>query len=80
MKTCLRLGRVFINESQNDDKKTTVRVYSLRAKNAPPISTPLKWREVEEALVFEGGDVLKRVKKWGDLFTTVRTMKQKRPV
>ena len=51
MKTCLRRRNVFINESQNDDKKTTARVYSLRAKNAPPISTPLKWGEVEEALV-----------------------------
>ncbi|MEZ0277455.1 MAG: non-homologous end-joining DNA ligase [Roseimicrobium sp.] len=91
MKKKLREGKVFIDWSQNDDKKTTVSVYSLRAKDVPSASTPLKWSEVESAwknrakatkgktLVFEADEVLKRVQKWGDLFEPVLTMKQKLP-
>jgi bifunctional non-homologous end joining protein LigD len=91
MKKSLREGKVFIDWSQNDDKKTTVSVYSLRAKSVPSVSTPLKWSEVESAwknrskgkkgkvLVFEADEALKRVKKFGDLFAPVLTMKQKLP-
>ncbi len=93
MKKDLRKGKVFIDWSQNDDKKTTVSVYSLRAKDSPTVSTPLQWREVEEAakkktrrggksasvLVFEADEVLKRVKKLGDLYEPVLTLKQKLP-
>jgi bifunctional non-homologous end joining protein LigD len=90
MKKALRVGKVFIDWSQNDDKKTTVCVYSLRAKDVPSASTPLKWSEVEAAvkkrgkrssppLVFEAEEVLKRVKKWGDLYEPVLTLKQKLP-
>lgn len=90
MKKILRKGKVFIDWSQNDDKKTTVSPYSLRAKDTPTVSTPLKWSEVKAAvapaksagakpLVFEADDVLKRVKKWGDLFEPVLTLKQKLP-
>jgi bifunctional non-homologous end joining protein LigD len=91
MKKSLREGKVFIDWSQNDDKKTTVSVYSLRAKSVPSVSTPLQWSEVESAwknrakgrkgkvLVFEAGEVLKRVEKYGDLFEPVLTMKQKLP-
>ena len=83
----LRKGKVFIDWSQNDDHKTTVCVYSLRAKERPTVSTPLKWSEVEravktgkpESLVFEAGDVLKRVKKLGDLFEPVLKLKQRLP-
>ena len=61
----LRRGKVLIDWSQNDEHKTTVSVYSLRARERPTVSTPLAWDEVEEgdpdALVFEADDVLERV-------------------
>lgn len=81
----LRTGKVLVDWSQNDDHKTTVCVYSLRAKERPTVSTPLTWDEVATALkrrkklVFETKDVLKRVKKHGDLFAPVLTLKQKLP-
>src|SRR5262245_28029946 len=75
MQKSLRRGKVFLDWSQNDDKKTTVNVYSLRARESPTVSTPVTWEEVESAhkkksgrgLVFEAADVLKRVEKLGDL-------------
>jgi len=87
MQKVLRKGKVLIDWSQNDDHKTTVSVYSLRAKARPTVSTPLQWSEVQTAvkkadakrLVFESGDVLKRIKKQGDLFAPVLTLKQKLP-
>src|SRR5688572_31926567 len=48
MEKRLRKGKVFIDWSQNDDHKTTVCVYSLRAKDHPTVSTPLQWKEVED--------------------------------
>jgi len=83
----LRKGKVFVDWSQNDQHKTTVAVYSLRAKERPTVSTPLEWKEVERALKredsqvlrFEAGDVLKRVKRSGDLFEPVLKLKQKLP-
>ncbi len=78
-------GKVFIDWSQNDEKKTTVCVYSLRAKEHPTVSTPVTWKEVEAGvrnktkLVFETRDVLKRVIKLGDLFGPVLALKQKLP-
>ena len=85
MSKSLRKGKVFVDWSQNDDKKTTVSVYSLRAKEHPTVSTPLQWREVAAAvkqrvrLSFESDAVLSRVKKHGDLFAPVLTLKQKLP-
>jgi bifunctional non-homologous end joining protein LigD len=87
MKKSLRVGKVFVDWSQNDDHKTTVCVYSLRAKERPTVSTPVSWDEVEECLkkkdakrlVFTSDDVLKRVEKSGDLFESVETLKQKLP-
>lgn len=87
MKKSLRKGKVLIDWSQNDDSKTTVCVYSLRAKDAPTVSTPVTWEEVERALKrrqprllsFEAGEVLKRLAKKGDLFEPVLTLKQKLP-
>lgn len=87
MKRSLRKGKVFVDWSQNDDKKTTVNVYSLRAKSHPTISTPVTWSEVAKALkkkdakllTFEPKDVFKRVDKLGDLFASVLTMKQRLP-
>jgi len=87
MKKELRVGKVFVDWSQNDDHKTTVSVYSLRAREHPTVSTPVKWGEVERALKkkdasllgFEAGQVLGRVRKMGDLFEPVLTLRQKLP-
>jgi bifunctional non-homologous end joining protein LigD len=83
----LRPGRVFIDWSQNDRHKTTVCVYSLRAKDKPTVSTPLLWDEVALAarahqpdlLVFEADQVVRRVLEHGDLFAPVLTKRQKLP-
>ncbi|CAN5697865.1 hypothetical protein BH09VER1_BH09VER1_04850 [soil metagenome] len=85
MEKRLRKGKVFVDWSQNDDKKTTVNVYSLRAKDHPTVSTPVTWEEVTDALKktrplsFQADEVLKRVEKLGDLFGPVLTLKQKLP-
>ena len=87
MKKQLRVGKVFVDWSQNDEHKTTIGVYSLRAREHPTVSTPVKWQEVEQALkkkdatmlTFEAGQVLDRVQKMGDLFEPVATLKQKLP-
>ena len=79
----LRTGKVLIDWSQNDEHKTTVAVYSLRARERPTVSTPLLWEEVErgdaEALVFEAADVLERVAEHGDLFAPVVEQQQRLP-
>jgi bifunctional non-homologous end joining protein LigD len=79
----LRRGKVLIDWSQNDEHKTTVSVYSLRARERPTVSTPLDWSEVEagdpEALVFEADDVLARAEERGDQFARVATLRQKLP-
>jgi bifunctional non-homologous end joining protein LigD len=78
-----RRGKVFIDWSQNDEHKTTVCVYSLRARERPTVSTPLHWEEVEardpDALVFEAGQLLERVEEHGDLFEPVLKLEQKPP-
>ena len=50
MTKALRKGKVLVDWSQNDEHKTTVGVYSLRARERPTVSTPLEWDEVEQAL------------------------------
>lgn len=87
MKKSLRAGKIFVDWSQNDQHKTTVCVYSLRAKERPTASTPVSWEEVERCqkkgdpnlLVFEAPQVLERASKLGDLFEPVLTLKQKLP-
>ena len=78
-----RKGKVLIDWSQNDEHKTTVSVYSLRARERPTVSTPLDWDEVEAAnpdeLVFEAADVLERARERGDLFAPVAELKQRLP-
>jgi bifunctional non-homologous end joining protein LigD len=82
-----RTGRVLVDWSQNDPHKTTVSVYSLRAKKHPTISTPVQWAEViacREArdpalLTFEVREVLARVAEHGDLFTDVASLHQQLP-
>jgi bifunctional non-homologous end joining protein LigD len=77
----LRRGKVLIDWSQNDEHKTTICVYSLRARERPTVSTPVAWEELEdpEALVFEAGDVLGRVEEHGDLFAPVAELRQELP-
>ena len=87
MRKELRQGKVLIDWSQNDEHKTTVCVYSLRAKEWPTVSTPVTWDEVEDALAagdadmlsFEASDVLERVERHGDLFAPVATLRQELP-
>jgi bifunctional non-homologous end joining protein LigD len=73
MTKALRDGKVLVDWSQNSAAKTTVSVYSLRARPRPTVSTPVTWDEVEacrapEDLVFTSDDVLDRVAQHGDLF------------
>ncbi len=87
MKKQVRTGKVLVDWSQNDEHKTTVAVYSLRARERPTVSTPVKWEEVEQALkkkdatmlVFEAPQTIKRFEKMGDLFAPLLTLKQRLP-
>jgi bifunctional non-homologous end joining protein LigD len=87
MQKALRKGKVLIDWSQNDEHKTTINAYSLRAKATPAVSTPVQWSEVEavakrggaDRLVFESEAVLKRVQKHGDLFEPLLQLKQRLP-
>lgn len=87
MKKELRKGKVLVDWSQNDQHKTTIAVYSLRAREHPTVSTPVKWEEVEHLLKkkdatllgFEAEQVIKRVEKFGDLFEPTLKLKQKLP-
>ncbi len=83
----LRPGKVLIDWLQNESFKTTVSVYSLRARERPTVSTPLSWDEV--AALAEGGDpesvqmgpdqVLARIAELGDLFAEAATLEQPLP-
>jgi bifunctional non-homologous end joining protein LigD len=82
-----RRGKVLIDWSQNDEHKTTISVYSLRAKERPTVSTPIAWDEVEacqakgdpDLLRFEHDAVLARVVEHGDLFAEVLSLRQALP-
>jgi bifunctional non-homologous end joining protein LigD len=84
----VRVGKIFIDWSQNADHKTTVGVYSLRAKRARPyVSMPIRWNELTKArtesdadlLDFEPEEALQRLKRAGDLFAPLLKIKQKLP-
>jgi bifunctional non-homologous end joining protein LigD len=85
MSKSVRKGKVFVDWSQNDEHKTTICVYSLRAKEEPTVSTPVTWDEVANCLKKKKADLLKfrsdkvitRVEKTGDLFEPVEQLKQK---
>src|SRR5213595_3010975 len=87
MSKALRKGKVFVDWSQNDEHKTTICVYSLRAKEEPTVSTPVTWDEVANCLKKKKADLLKfrsdktlgRVEKMGDLFKAIEKLKQKLP-
>jgi bifunctional non-homologous end joining protein LigD len=83
----LRPGKVLVDWSQNDIHKTTVNVYSVRARERPTVSTPVSWEEVQqclktgdpELLVFDTAQVLGRVEESGDLFAPLLSRKQQLP-
>ena len=83
----LRPGKVLVDWSQNDAHKTTVNVYSVRARERPTVSTPVTWEEVSNArvagdpelLTFETDQVLARVAEQGDLFAPLISLNQKLP-
>ena len=83
----LRPGKVLIDWSQNHERKTTVCVYSLRARERPTASTPLHWEEVVAALdagdgavlSFEAQAVVERIERDGDLFAPLLRLSQSLP-
>ncbi len=87
MAKAVRAGRVFVDWSQNDEHKTTIGVYSLRAREQPAVSTPVAWPELEMAvrthardrLVFTAPAVLERVSAVGDLFAPANLLEQGLP-
>ena len=82
-----RSGKVLIDWYQNNERKTTISVYSLRARERPTCSTPVTWAEVEavaesgegSSLVFEAADVIQRIEEHGDLFAPVLELEQELP-
>ena len=83
----LRSGKVLVDWSQNDAHKTTVSVYSVRARERPTVSTPVSWEQVEVCLrardgalvSFDTEQVLTRVAEHGDLFAPLLTTRQELP-
>ena len=83
----LRPGKVLVDWSQNDAHKTTVTVYSVRAREWPSVSTPVRWDEVAscresaeaDQLAFDTDQVLARVGQEGDLFAPMETISQELP-
>ena len=83
----LRPGKVLVDWSQNDEHKTTVTVYSIRARDRPTVSTPVEWDELtrcrqtrdERVITFESDQVLERVRRDGDLFAPVLSLVQELP-
>jgi bifunctional non-homologous end joining protein LigD len=78
MAKAVRPGKVLVDWSQNNQAKTTVTVYSLRARDEPTVSTPITWDEVASCrsasdLLFTSDDVLERVAAHGDLFAPLLT-------
>ena len=87
MTKSLRPGKVLVDWSQNDVHKTTVCVYSVRARERPTVSTPVQWDEVArcrehgdpDLLALDTEQVLRRIDEQGDLFAAVLTVKQQLP-
>jgi bifunctional non-homologous end joining protein LigD len=85
MAKAVRPGKIFVDWSQNARHKTTIGVYSLRARPEPTVSTPVTWDEVaacaggDVELKFQWRDVLQRVDDLGDLFAPVLSVSQQLP-
>ncbi|HUR85164.1 MAG TPA: DNA ligase D [Solirubrobacteraceae bacterium] len=87
MAKAIRGGKILVDYSQNDEHKTTVSVYSLRAKDRPYVSAPLSWDEVTD--LADGGDpsiallepdaVIERLATVGDLFAPAVEVSQTLP-
>ncbi len=83
----LRPGKVLVDWSQNDEHKTTVTVYSVRARERPTVSAPVAWEEVarcyeagdQDLLTFDTDQVLARVAEIGDLFAPLESLQQRLP-
>src|SRR5262249_54087182 len=70
---------VLIDANQNGEGKTIPSVYSVRPKAGAPVSTPLRWDEVNDKLnpsIFSMDVVLDRVRRFGDLYEGLLTTKQ----
>jgi bifunctional non-homologous end joining protein LigD len=71
---------VLIDANQNGEGKTIASVYSVRPRAGAPVSTPLRWEEVDESLdptALTMGVVLERIRRHGDLFEGVLTTRQR---
>jgi bifunctional non-homologous end joining protein LigD len=71
---------VLIDANQNGEGKTIASAYSVRPRPGAPVSTPLRWEEVNERLdplSLTMPAVLERVRKHGDLFEGVLTTRQR---
>jgi bifunctional non-homologous end joining protein LigD len=70
---------VLIDSNQNGEGKTIASVYSVRPKEGAPVSTPLRWDEVNEKLnpaIYTMDVVLARIERHGDLYEGVLESKQ----
>lgn len=82
-----RSGKVLVDWSQNDEHKTTISVYSLRAAAFPKVSTPVSWEEVRRCLdegdpallEFDVANTLERVGERGDIFAETISLRQPIP-
>jgi bifunctional non-homologous end joining protein LigD len=87
MSKAVRPKKIFVDWSQNDDHKTTVTAYSLRAREHPWVSAPVRWQEIENCLSsgdesglkFDSAQVVERFRRDGDLFEPVLKLRQKLP-
>jgi len=83
----LREGKVLVDWSQNDDHKTTVTVYSVRAREQPTVSAPVSWEEIQachdardpQLISFTTDQVLARVAAGGDPFAMLLSTRQQLP-
>jgi bifunctional non-homologous end joining protein LigD len=70
---------VLIDANQNGEGKTIASVYSVRPKAGAPVSTPLRWDDVNEKLnpsIYSMQVVLDRVRRYGDLYEGVLKTRQ----
>jgi bifunctional non-homologous end joining protein LigD len=70
---------VLIDSNQNGEGKTIASAYSVRPKPNAPVSTPLRWDEVNEKLnpsIYTMPVVLERVRLHGDLYAELLTTRQ----
>jgi bifunctional non-homologous end joining protein LigD len=87
MTKTLRAGKILVDWSQNDEHKTTVCVYSVRARERATVSAPVSWEEVSRChdtgdatiLSFETEEVLARVAREGDRFAMLLSTRQELP-